>query len=71
MKPPMLFQSHKFQMELIEQGSREQILHWLTWNDPNGVYVDEHSSAEGKSPLTLEQARDIMRDQIDRDITPD
>jgi len=52
------------QARILNEGTREDVIQWLAWNDANGVYTDEASKAEGLEPLTLEQARSIMRDQL-------
>ena len=67
MKPPILFHSRDFQNQLLAAGSREQIIEWLVWNDPNGTYVDAGSALEDLPPLTLERAREIMSAQVHRD----
>ncbi len=67
MKPPVIYHSQQFQQGLIRQGTREQIIEWLAWNDPNGTYTDQDSTAEGGSPLTLEQAKSLMQQQSARD----
>jgi len=51
--------------DILKNGTREQVIEWLEWNDPNGVYSDSDSIAEGFDPLTLETAREIMADQIE------
>lgn len=66
MKGPIEYQSREFQELLVEVGSREQIIAWLQWNDPNGVYADRDSEIEEMACLTLEKAREIMRDQVSR-----
>lgn len=53
------------QQDILNNGTREQVIAWLAWNDANGVYTDEDSEAEGFAPLTLEQARDYMRTQME------
>jgi hypothetical protein len=50
-----------YQNELLEAGSRDDIIAWLVWNDGNGVYTDEDSEREGLPILTLESAREQMR----------
>ncbi|MFY8185197.1 MAG: hypothetical protein ACOVLD_03940 [Bacteroidia bacterium] len=30
----------------LPKMSREQLIEWLCWNDPNGVYRDEESMSE-------------------------
>lgn len=66
MKGPIEYQTPWLQQRLLTEGTREQLIVWLCWNDPNGVYRDRDCDAEGISRLTLERARDIMRDQISR-----
>lgn len=64
MKRPLQFHSPSFQEWLIREGTREQIIVWLCWNDPNGVYTDDDSQAEGYHPLTRERAAEIMSRQV-------
>jgi hypothetical protein len=65
MNGPVIYQDHAFQRELIRTGTREQIIDWLCWNDPNGAYKDSDCEIEGMNATTLDQARAIMRQQID------
>lgn len=65
-KPPLKHHSPVFQQELLKSGTREQIIEWLCWNDPNGCYTDDDSASEGYSPLTLAQVRHIMDEQVRR-----
>ena len=51
--------------DILENGTRNDVINWLCWNDRNGCYRDDDAIAEGQDPLTLEQAREIMRGQID------
>ena len=67
MKPPALFHSREYQNQLLGRGSRDQIIEWLVWNDPNGVYADSDSIAEDRQPLTIEQAQSLMRELLQRD----
>ena len=66
MKGPLEFQQRAYQLVLLRLGTREQIIEWLVWNDPNGVYTDSDSEADDMASLTIEEARQIMRDQISR-----
>lgn len=59
------FASPKTQQSILLDGTRTDIIQWLTWNDPNGVWSDADSAAEGWKPITLEQARASMRKAID------
>lgn len=65
MKRPFEFQTAAFQVRLILEGRREELLAWLCWNDPNGCYTDADSIAEGYEPLSLESEKAIMREQVD------
>ena len=67
LKPPLHYHDPVFQHELLRTGTREQLMAWLCWNDPNGIYTDEASLAEDRPPLTLAKSRQIMREQIERD----
>ncbi len=66
MKEPTIYHDRVFQMELISHGTGEQIIAWLAWNDPNGTYTDRDSEADEMKQMTLENARQAMRDQISR-----
>lgn len=44
--------------------SREALIRWLTWNDPNGIYRDEESIAELGNILTKEEGIDLIIGQI-------
>lgn len=61
------FGQPEIQRWLLTEGSREEIIEWLVWNDGNDVYTDEDSAAEGYEPLTLESARKTMMAIITRD----
>lgn len=49
--------------EDINSMTREQAIEWLCWNDPNGIYTDEQSKAEGLPPITLREAKVIIKNQ--------
>ena len=66
-KPPLQFHDPDYQRQLLREGTREQLIAWLRWNDPNGSYTDRDLQAEDQSPLTLDKARSLMRDQIERE----
>lgn len=48
----------------VESMSRTEIIDWLKWNDPNGVYLDEQSIAEFGRTITKAEAEEIMLRQI-------
>ena len=47
----------------INSMTREQAIKWLCWNDPHGIYTDEDSAAEGLQPITLTEAKTIIKRQ--------
>lgn len=49
----------------ISTWTREQLINWLSWNDPNGVYKDEDSLDEFGNIMTIEEGREIMLRQIE------
>lgn len=63
LKPPLEYHDPEFQQRLLQTGTREELIAWLCWNDPNGIYADAASCAEDRPPLPLELARQILRDQ--------
>ncbi len=67
LKPPLHYHDPAFQQRLLSTGTREQLIAWLCWNDLNGIYTDETSLAEDRPQLTLAEARQILREQIERD----
>jgi hypothetical protein len=58
------FQCPETQRDILLNGSRDDIIQWLRWNDPNGVWSDEDSTAEGLIPMTLQKAQRYMRNAI-------
>jgi hypothetical protein len=40
--------------------TREDIMEWLIWNDPNGIYSDEQSLKELGNIMTKEESLEIM-----------
>lgn len=51
-------------MYVLTRGSRDAVIDWLCWHDPNGCYTDEDCEREGCDPLTLDEAREIMTNQL-------
>lgn len=45
-----------YAQRLYDRGSREAILEFLQWNDPNGAYTDTASRDEGYDPLSYDEA---------------
>ena len=66
-KPPLAYHDPEFQQHLLQAGTRDELIAWLCWSDPNGIYTDEASLAEDRPRLNLEDARQIMREQVERE----
>ena len=47
--------------DLIENGSREEMINWLDMHDPNGIWTDEDSEMEGMEPITFDEAREYIQ----------
>jgi len=56
------------QPSISDTSTREELIAWLEWNDPNGVYSDEDCVAEwGEGevmtlPEAQAQVRTVLRD---------
>lgn len=48
----------------VNKLSREELIDWLCWNDPNGIYRDEDSLNELGNVMTVEEGREIMIRQL-------
>lgn len=48
----------------LNSWSRLDLIEWLIWNDPNGVYRDEESLQEMGNILTKEEGIKIITKQI-------
>lgn len=46
--------------DLLQNGTRQQLIDWLAWNDANGCYTDEDCRNEGLQLLTHDEARSIL-----------
>ncbi len=60
----IIFHSEEKLRELLPTWSRESIIDWLMWNDPNGNYSDEDSLREFDNILSKEDAIDLMIGQL-------
>lgn len=48
----------------LNSWSRRELINWLSWNDPNGVYEDEDSLREFDNILGKSEAIEIITRQI-------
>lgn len=49
--------SEKDLINELNQWSRNKMIAWLEWNDPNGIWSDEDAIAENYPPLTIATAK--------------
>jgi len=52
-------------ISLINGMSRDDIIEWLMWNDPNGIYDDEQSLKELGNKMSREEGIEIMLRQAE------
>jgi hypothetical protein len=50
---------------LINAMTREDIIDWLSWNDPNGIYCDQQSLKELGNIMTREEGMEILLKQVE------
>ena len=50
--------------QLLTRYTREALIAWLQWNDPNGAYSDEDAWREGQPPLTHGEAADLAFEHV-------
>jgi hypothetical protein len=50
---------------LINGMTRTDIMEWLMWNDPNGIYSDERSIKELGNIMSREEGIEIMLRQAE------
>lgn len=48
----------------LNDVTREELILWLSWNDPNGVYTDEDSMGEFERVMTKEEGIECMKNQL-------
>jgi hypothetical protein len=48
----------------LKHTSREEIIDWLQWNDPDGTYNDQDSMREFDNILAKEEGIEIIKRQI-------
>ncbi len=50
---------------LVNAMTREDLIEWLNWNDPNGIYQDEQSLKELGNVMSLEEGIKILLRQVE------
>jgi len=48
----------------LENWCRQDLINWLKWNDPNGVYDDEESINELGNIMSFDEGVEIIINQI-------
>ncbi len=48
----------------LKSWNRQNLIDWLNWNDPNGVYKDDQSIDELGAIMTYDEGVEIMINQI-------
>ena len=51
--------------DLLANGTRDDLLAYCAWNDPNGVWTDEQAALEGYEPATVADLRAIIQAWVD------
>lgn len=52
------------QLRIISNGTREDVIYWLAWNDANGCFTDQDCIDEGLPKLNLVTAIETMVDTL-------
>jgi len=50
---------------LVNSMNREDIIEWLSWNDPNGIYHDQQSLKELGNIMSKEEGIEILLRQVE------
>ena len=50
---------------LVNSMKRRDIIEWLSWNDPNGVYSDEQSLKELGNMMSRDEGLEILLRQVE------
>jgi hypothetical protein len=70
---PLLARHPNFKITTLDEASlraelsgwsRADIIAWLEWNDPNGVYADRASMREFGAVLTVEEGVEVVVTQL-------
>ena len=48
----------------LNDVTREELILWLSWNDPNGVYTDKDSMGDFERIMTKEEGIECMKNQL-------
>jgi len=51
--------NHETESRKSSEMTREELIAWLEWNDPDGTYRDEDAIAEFEHVIEIEMLREI------------
>ena len=51
-------------MKELNSWTREDLISWLKWNDPNGIYNDQESLNELGAIMTYDEGVELLVKQI-------
>jgi N-acetylmuramoyl-L-alanine amidase CwlA len=60
----LMFLSSQQLVDELSNWKRDDIIEWLKWNDPNGIYRDEESLAEMGNIMTYDEAVKLIMKQV-------
>ncbi|HCA82821.1 MAG TPA: hypothetical protein DEP18_03475 [Flavobacteriales bacterium] len=60
----LIFMNEAELREELKDWTREQLISWLCWNDPNGLYRDEDGMAEVGRIMTYEEGVEYIMRQV-------
>lgn len=56
--------THDDLAKFLSMAYREEIIDWLQWNDPNGIYLDKLSFSEFGEILSKEDGVELIKRQL-------
>lgn len=59
-----IFMKEEELREELKNWTRQDLINWLKWNDPNGIYDDVQSLQEVGRIMSFEEGVEIMVNQI-------
>lgn len=54
----------RIEADLISRWSRQELIAWLEWNDPNGFYSDKDHRRNDMDPLEKWEAVDLVMEHV-------
>jgi len=58
---------HQVTRHNVAQLTRNEMIEWLVWNDPNGCFTDDCSEDHGMDPMTKQECIDLIRLILERE----